>query len=139
MRKFKHTVATIAPPETIWQLWTNVDRWVEWDTELLSASMMGEFRLGAVGQLTPRRGVASSFQITQFQIDQSYTLMIALPLCQLQIQRYLSTTPDGPLYFTHDVSFRGFLAWVFALLLGRRFRRILPQVMENLKQIAEQS
>jgi hypothetical protein len=137
MKKFKHTLATVASPGVIWQLWTNVDRWAEWDTELRSASLIGEFRLGAVGQLIPRRGVASSFEITQFQIGQSYTLTIALPLCQLQIQRYLSTTPDGLNYFTHEAGFRGLLAWVFALLLGRRFRQVLPQVMENLKHIAE--
>jgi uncharacterized protein YndB with AHSA1/START domain len=33
--KFDHTVETTAPPEKIWIAWTTVERWPEWDTELL--------------------------------------------------------------------------------------------------------
>jgi len=37
--EFEHTVLTTAPPERIWEAWTDVGRWPEWDTELASASL----------------------------------------------------------------------------------------------------
>jgi hypothetical protein len=61
---------------------------------------------------------------------------VALPLCKLNVYRYLNSQPDGT-YFTHEVSFDGVLAFGFGLLLGRQFRLVLPSVMENIKRIAE--
>lgn len=90
--KFSHTLKTSAPPERIWEIWTDVAHWSKWDSEL--------------------------------------------PLCSLNIYRYLSSQSDIT-HFTHEVSFQGAFAFVFGLLLGRQFRAILPIVMENVKQIAE--
>ena len=39
--RFDHTVATVAMPGDVWAVWTDVDRWPEWDTELESASVEG--------------------------------------------------------------------------------------------------
>jgi hypothetical protein len=109
---------------------------VAWDTELYDSCLTGAFAIGAVGRLTPKRGRVSEFRVSQLNPGQSYTFTIALPLCKLHIHRYLSLTQDG-LSFTHEVTFKGILAFLFGLLLGRRFQTALPRVMDNVKQIAE--
>ena len=134
--KFSHTLKTSAPPERIWEIWTDVAHWSKWDSELLDSSLQGPFVLGAVGQITPRNGRVSTFKISQLSPGKSYTFTIGLPLCSLNIYRYLSSQSDIT-HFTHEVSFQGAFAFVFGLLLGCQFRAILPNVMENVKQIAE--
>jgi hypothetical protein len=134
--KFKHTVKTSASPETIWRIWTDVEHWSAWDTELYNANLDGLFRLGAIGKLTPKTGRVATFKISQFSLGKSYTFTVELPLCKLNIYRYLRNEPDGA-YFTHEVSFNGVLAMGFGLLLGRKFQSQLPTVMENIKRIAE--
>ena len=134
--KFSHTLKTTALPERIWEVWIDVERWSSWDTELKKAHLKEPFALGAVGELTPKTGPASTFKVIQFSPRTSYTFTLKLPLCRLNIHRYLTTELDG-LYFTHEVSFQGLLAFVFGLLLGRRFKAILPSIMANVKQIAE--
>jgi hypothetical protein len=134
--KFSHTLKTSASPEIIWSIWTDVENWSRWDTELLDSRLEDPFGLGAVGQLTPKSGRVSTFRISQLNLGKSYTFTIRLPFCSLNVHRYLSSHSDGT-YFTHEVSFQGFLAFVFGLLLGRRFRAVLSHVMENVKQIAE--
>ena len=134
--KFSHTLKTTALPEHIWEIWIDVERWSNWDTELKNAHLNMPFELGAVGELTPKTGPASTFKVIQFSPRTSYAFMLKLPLCQLNIHRYLTTELDG-LYFTHEVSFQGPLAFVFSLLLGRRFKAVLPSIMANVKQIAE--
>ncbi len=134
--KFSHTIKTSASPEKIWSIWTNVENWSRWDTELLDSCLEDPFELGAVGQLTPKSGRVSTFRISQFNLGKSYTFTIRLPLCSLNVHRYLSSQSDGTC-FTHEVSFQGFLAFVFGLLFGRRFQAALPHVMENVKKIAE--
>ena len=134
--KFSHTLKTSASPEQIWAIWTDVDHWSTWDTELSAARLEGAFVLGAVGKLTPKTGQVSAFRISQLSAGNSYTFTLKLPLCKLNVYRHLLVQSDGT-YFTHEVSFQGLLAFLFGLLLGRRFRMVLPSVMENIKRIAE--
>jgi hypothetical protein len=134
--KFSHTLKTTASPECIWEIWTDVARWSNWDTELKDAGLQVPFSLGAVGELVPKKGRASTFKISQFSSGSSYTFTVGLPLCRLNVHRYLTTHSDG-LYFTHEVSFQGLLAFIFGLLLGRRFKAVLPSIMANVRQIAE--
>jgi hypothetical protein len=134
--KFNYTVKTSASPEQIWAIWTDVKHWAEWDTELQDACLDCLFELGAIGKLIPKTGQVSTFKISQFSSGKSYTFTVALPLCKLNVYRYLNSQPDGT-YFTHEVSFDGLLSFGFGLLLGRQFRAVLPSVMENIKRIAE--
>lgn len=134
--KFRHTLKTSATPEQIWAVWTDVKHWSDWDTELVDSRLENSFSLGAIGKLTPKKGQIATFKISQLNPGQSYTFTVGLPLCRLNVHRYLQAQVDGT-YFTHEVSFQGLLGWLFGLLLGRQFKAVLPSIMENLKQIAE--
>lgn len=134
--KFRYTLETSASPEKIWAIWTDVEHWSRWDTELRDAHLSEPFELGAIGKLTPKRGRASTFRISQFNSGTSYTFMLRLPFCSLNVHRYL-VSREGITYFTHEVSFHGLLAFIFGLLLGRQFKAALPSVMDNVKSIAE--
>jgi hypothetical protein len=134
--KFSHTLKTTASPAQIWTIWTDVEHWSQWDTELKDVRLEGLFGLGAVGKLTPKTGQVARFEISQFTLGESYTFTVQLPLCKLNVYRYLHARSNDT-SFTHEVSFQGLLAPVFGLLLGRQFQTVLPSVMENIKQIAE--
>jgi hypothetical protein len=134
--KFSHTLKTSATPEKIWAIWTDVEHWAQWDTELANACLESTFALGSIGKLTPKTGQVSRFEISQLSLGESYTIAVQLPLCKLNIYRYLQSQSDGT-YFTHEVSFQGLLAVVFGSLLGLKFQAVLPSVMANIKRIAE--
>jgi hypothetical protein len=134
--KFSHTVRTSASPEKVWAIWTDVEHWSKWDTELLDSWLESSFKLGAIGKLTPKKGRVSTFRISQLSPKTSYTFTVKLPLCRLNVYRYLQIQ-SGYTEFTHEVSFQGLLAFVFGLLLGRKFQSVLPRVMENIKKVAE--
>ena len=130
---FAHTLETRAPKK-IWQRWTEVETWHEWDTEIKQASLQDNFKLGARGSLVPKTGPRSSFTVTELTPQKRYTFVTNLPLCKLHVKRYLSE--DGGT-FTHEVRFTGLLAPLFGRLLGERFQKVLPEVMENLRERAE--
>ena len=135
--KFDHIVETSAPPEKIWAAWTDVDHWPQWDTELDSASLDGSFALGTRGRVKPKRGPAARISISELSPGESYTGTTRSLLCGLKVRRHLTRKDGGATYFTHEVSFVGPLASVFGNLPGRRYRKALPRVMENLQKIAE--
>jgi len=136
LRSFSHTLETVATPEAIWTLWIAVGWWPEWDTELVSAQLDGEFVLGATGQLTPKLGPVSNFVVSQLDWGKSCTFVTQLPFCQLKVHRFLSLN-EASLQFTHEVSFVGPLSFIFCRILGPRFQRALPDAMVSLKDIAE--
>ncbi|MFD1514738.1 SRPBCC family protein [Halomarina rubra] len=135
---FSHSTETTAPPRRVWDVWTTVEQWPTWDTELREATLDGEFCEGATGELTPRRGRATSFVVTDVDPVRSYTYVADLPLARLVVRRSLHSH-DGGTNFTHEVWFEGPLGRVFSRTLGRHYRHALPQVMEAVREQAEAS
>jgi hypothetical protein len=134
--RFSHTVMTSAPPRRIWELWTNVEGWPEWDTELERARLDGPFAEGTAGEIKPRSGPASRFTLRDVGIGAGYAFHVALPLATLTVNRRMRTPPEGT-EFTHEVSFTGPLGWLFGFLFGGRYRLVLPGVMDRLRARAE--
>ena len=79
-------------------------------------------------------GQSSTFTFTEYDPQNSYAFMTKLPGASLVVRRYFTEQGDD-LHFTHQVSFEGALAFIFAQLLGRGFRRDLPPAMENLARV----
>ena len=135
--RFSHTVETGAAPEVIWHVWTDVPNWKRWDTGLKSAELNGPFTGNTRGVLIPDKGPKSTFTLTEVIPQQSYTFRTKLPLGALYVKRVLQTQ-NGKTTFTHEVWFTGLTKGIFGRVLGRNYRTILPDVMQNIKRIAEQ-
>ncbi len=134
---FSHTATTSAPSQRIWNVWTNVSGWKDWDTGLKDASMDESFGLGAKGLITSLENRTSKFKITAYTENISYTMKTKLPLGSLHVTRYLSTQ-DGLTVYTHEVQFKGLTKGIFAKAFGSKFRDMLPGVLDNIKKIVEE-
>lgn len=134
---FQYTIGVESTQAKTWDLLTNVSRWSEWDTELKSATIFGDFGLGAKGVLIPKKGPKLPFEITAYTAGKSYVFKTKMPIGALEIKRTLSCTA-GITYFTDDIRFTGFLSRFFGMILGRSFKLVLPEVMENFKKMVEE-
>ena len=134
---FSHTLETRANPAKIWQIWSDVPNWKQWDTGLKSAELGGAFAIGTKGKLIPDKGPKSSFILTELVEGKSYTFKTKLPLGALHVKRFLEEK-EGKTYFTHEVWFSGLSKGIFGSALGKNYRRILPEVMARIREIAEQ-
>jgi len=135
-KHFWHTEITTASPEKVWAIWTNVPQWENWDTGFKNAEIQGDFKLNAKGFIYSLEGRKSKFKIVEFQEGQAYTFKTNLPLGGLYVKRYLAVK-NGQTHFTHEVWFKGIIAGIFAKAFGKKFREMLPQVLANIKEIAE--
>lgn len=135
-KHFWHTVETTASPEQIWQIWTDVPNWKDWDTGLKDANIDGNFQADAKGQIISLEGRTSKFKVVEFEAGKSYTFKTNLPLSGLYVKRFFEVK-NGKTYFTHEVWFQGLTAGIFAKVFGSEFRKMLPEVMDKIKQIAE--
>jgi hypothetical protein len=133
------TLETTAQPEAIWRVWTDVEKWPTWDTELDSARLHGVFRAGTSGTLKPKSGSMAQFVIEECTEGSHYTFSTALPFGALKIRRTLEySSATGRTQFTHDVQFTGVSGWFFAWLLGNQYKTALPNVMMKIRALAEQ-
>ena len=133
---FSYSLETSASPTKIWQIWCDVPNWQQWDAGLKSAELLGTFAIGTKGKLIPDKGPKSSFVLTELVAGKSYTFKTKLPLGALYVKRYLEEK-GGKTYFTHEVWFSGLSKGIFGNALGKNYRRILPEVMARIREIAE--
>lgn len=133
---FSHTLDTSASAETIWQIWTDVPAWKDWDNGLQSAELFGPFQQGTAGILIPDKGLKSRFIIDSLESGRSYTFKTKLPIGALYVKRYL-TVQDGKTRFTHEVWFTGLAKGLFGSVLGKNYRKIMPDVMQKIAALAE--
>jgi hypothetical protein len=135
---FSFTIGVHNTQDKVWQTLIDVSTWHLWDTELVDAFLDGSFKEGAKGVLPPKKGPKLKFYISEIIPNQSYTFKTDLPVGWLEIKRTLRTE-NNVTYFTDDIAFKGFLKRIFGLMLGGGFRKVLPEVMDNFKKIAERT
>ncbi len=134
-KHFWHSLAIEIEPAKVWQVWTAVDQWHEWDTGLKAARLKGSFKLGSRGQLTSLEGRRSKFKVVDYQEGQSYTFRTPLLFSSLYVKRSLHTA-SGKTSIIHEVWFKGLTAGIFANRFGIKFREMLPKVMEKVVEKA---
>jgi hypothetical protein len=133
---FSYSLSTQASQDEIWKIWTDVPNWKTWDTGLKDAKLEGIFRNGANGKLTPDQGKISDFIIEKVIENSTYTLKVRIPFGWLKVHRYMVLENDI-VVFTHDVQFAGVMKGLIGKKIGKRYREMLPIVMQNIKVIAE--
>lgn len=134
---FHYSILVNNSQEKVWDFLTQVEKWKEWDTEIIEAKIFGDFKTGSKGELIPKKGPKLKFQISEIIPNQSYTFKTKMPVGYLEIKRTLK--PNGNLIeFMDDIQFTGFLKRIFGVMLGGGFKKVLPEVMENFKRLAEQ-
>lgn len=134
--RFSHTDSTTASSDKIWQVWTDVPNWKQWDKGLKEARIDGEFIAGAKGKLIPDKGPKSKFIISELESNKFYTFKTKIPLGWIIIKRTLEVK-EGKTYFTHDVEFTGIFKRLIGNKLGKKYKAMLPGVLNEIKQIAE--
>jgi len=137
-KHFWYAMETTASANTIWSVWTDVPNWKNWDTGLKDASINGDFDLHAKGIITSLENRKSKFEVVAFTEGKSYTYKTKLPLGSLYVKRYLEVKDDKTV-FTHEVWFKGLSKGIFAKAFGGKFKKMLPDVLMNIKEIVERN
>lgn len=50
----EHDLEATVAPEAIWRLWTDVERWAEWNADIERVELRGPFAIGSEIVMTPR-------------------------------------------------------------------------------------
>jgi uncharacterized protein YndB with AHSA1/START domain len=136
--RFEEEIGIAAPPEVVFAVYADVERWGDWDPEVNSASIDGDFASGAAGTLEPSsaRPKQATFTITEVVPNESFVVESRLPLCALRFDHDLTPVPEGS-RAVHRITISGPLAPLLGRLVGNPIRKGLPGTMRGLKRAAE--
>ena len=132
-----HSERTAAPPSAVWALWEDPARWPEWNEQLESGELEGEFAVGERIRVKFRRGGRMQFEIVTLEPERLFVDEARLPGARLGHEHRLEPSKGG-CEISHRLYVRGFASGFWALLLGRkRLRESVVAFCEREREIAE--
>jgi uncharacterized protein YndB with AHSA1/START domain len=124
-----------APPDVVWEVLTDFDRWQEWNPDVKSMSFDGPLAPGAMFRWKAGPGTIVS---TVEEIDRpSYIRWRGRTLSIAALHEWRFEGRDGGTHVETDESFSGMLARLLRGSLQKQLDRALEEGLEHLKREAE--
>ena len=129
---YEHTVEdTNITAQQVWAAYQNVSAWPSWDSELQSASLLGDFTVGSKIIIKPKKGPKAKAVITECVPFEKFKDVTTLPLKTELIFSHQIEQNSKNVKLTHRVSIDGPLTFIFKLFVGKPIQAHLPKAMET--------
>ncbi|HJY65994.1 MAG TPA: SRPBCC family protein, partial [Streptosporangiaceae bacterium] len=95
MHLFECEATFEAEPAEVWKVWTDVERWPEWDVSKEIARLDGPFQPGASGWAKQRGNLGGSFTITEVDAGRRWVSECPVPLGRVVFEHVLEDLAGG--------------------------------------------
>ena len=134
----ERSIDIAAPPEHVWAIFSDVERWHEWTPSVTSVTMLdpGPLRLGSHARvIQPRLGPAT-FEVTEFNPGRNFTWKTASGGVTAIASHLVEPAPTGT-RVTISLDFTGFPLLFLGWWVRRITNRYFTMETEGLKRRAE--
>ena len=116
MREFTISIDIAAPPERVWQVMSDIDRWHEWTPSITSVKRLGggAFAVGSRALIRQPRFPPASWKVTSIEPGRSFTWVSVAPGLRVVGHHRVEPASAGS-RATLSLELRG----IFGGLLGR--------------------
>jgi hypothetical protein len=136
MWEVRHAERSSAEPAAVWALWADPERWPDWNRDIERAELDGPFEVGTVVRIKFRRGGTIRFSVTEIERERLFVDEARLPGATLGHEHRISPG-DGTIEISNRIYVRGPLAGLYRLLMGRRVRGSVPELVVRERELAE--
>jgi uncharacterized protein YndB with AHSA1/START domain len=131
------SLETKALPARVWQIWSDVNTWPDWNPDMKEARLDGPLKAGATGVINTRSGGRHDVVVTAFEDGRTFELeSTAMPATKMAIRATITPTANGT-RIAQAFEARGLLAPVVAPMMGGMILKTFNSVLEGLRQKAE--
>lgn len=131
------SLETSAPSDRVWQVWSDVDHWPEWNPDMKASQLDGPLKLGQTGKIDTRSGGKHEVLVTHFEQGRSFELeSTALPGTKMAIRATITPSGSGS-RITQGFEPRGLLAPIVGPMMGGAILTTFNSVLGGLKQRVE--
>jgi Polyketide cyclase / dehydrase and lipid transport len=118
---FQISIDIDAPPETVWSVVTDIERWHEWTASIRSIRRLdrGPLAVGSRALIRQPKLLPAMWRVTAIEQGRSFTWKSGLPLMWVHAHHSVAPVDAGSRATLH-LQFEG----VFGHMMGRALRRI---------------
>jgi len=139
MAEYGTSVETAASPEKVWQVWSDMSTWGEWNPNVSTMDWQGGFASGTAGVMNTRAGQHHKMQLLDVSPGRSFALETSVvPGTRFRFNcRIVPGTGGGKTKVGQWVEVRGPLGPVLGGMLGPQVSKEFGTLLENLARKAE--
>ena len=140
MRDFRTSIEIDAPPERVWSVISDVERWHEWTASITSVERLdqGPLRIGSRARVRQPKLPENRFEVTALEEGRGFSWISTSPGLRGVGHHWIEPTSKG-CRVTLGVDFRGPLAWPISLLYGSLTQRYIDMEAAGLKRRSERT
>lgn len=138
MATFTKTIDIQAPPQRVWEIMSDVERWHEWTPSITSIERLdrGSFQVGSRARVRQPKLRPAVWQVTELEKDRSFTWVTRSPGIRVTGRHEVEPFAGGS-RATLSVEFSGLLAPLVAWLTRGLNQRYLGMEANGLKSRSE--
>ena len=131
------SLETTAAPAKVWQIWSDVNRWPEWNPDMNESRLNGPLKLGATGMINTKSGGKHEVVVTHYEEGSSFELeSTALPATKMAIRATIARSDAGS-RITQGFEPRGLLAPIVGPMMSGQILKTFNSVLAGLKKKVE--
>jgi len=131
MWSYEKVAVTSVSRSIIWEWWTNVEKWPQWDVDLSESALLGEVAVGTQGKMKVADDALISFVVTEVIPEERFVIKVSLFGASL-FYIHSMTEEDGQLRITHGAQICGIFGFFWRLLLHKKIEKTLLPALEAL-------
>ena len=139
MAHFETTIDIAAPPERVWEVMSDLERWPEWTQSMSRVERLNDRPAGVGSRVRVKqpRLAAAVFDITSWNPPRGFDWVARNPLVTAVARHDIAPSAGGS-RVTLSVTFSGPLGGVIAWVYGSLTQRYVQMEAEGLRRRAEQ-
>jgi hypothetical protein len=138
MAEYGDSVETVASPDQVWKVWSDMSTWGEWNPNVSTMDWQGGFQSGTTGVMNTRAGQHHNMKLLDVQPGRSFALETSVvPGTTFRFNCRIESA-DGKARISQHVEVKGplgFLGFMFGPQVSKEFGTLL----RNLAKKAESS
>ena len=138
MRDFRTSIDIAAPPDRVWPIMRDVERWHEWTASITGIERLddGPLRVGSRARVRQTKLPSNAFVVTTLEEGRGFTWESKSPGVRGIGHHWIEPVANG-CRVTLGVDFRGPLAWLVSRVYGKLTQRYIEMEAAGLKHRSE--
>jgi hypothetical protein len=120
---------------SIWALWSNLDRWPQWDPDTEWAKIDGPFDIGSTITIKIHKGPTVKMKLVEVEKHKKYTDLTCFPLAKMYGCHEMKETQEG-LELTTTMTIKGPFSFLWRKLVGEKIVEEIPVQFKQLEKYA---
>lgn len=137
MASYGQSLETKAPPERLWQLWSDTSTWPSWNPDVQEVKLDRPLGPGATGTMRTKSGGTHNIAIKDVEPGRSFVLESdGVPATKLHFKCEVAPVSGGS-RIRQTVTLHGPLSFLFGPMMGGRIAQSFQPLLEGLAAAAE--